>query len=453
MSDIRSFWQTVYERFDPEGPARPPAWRAERPYSPRASILAGLDRPFGTAKHYVVLGTVGTGKTTELLAIAQEQTRERMVVFLDVWRHFEERVGDPAALDHVQPWEILLLIGLSVYGSAQEVLGHAWSQEHLSPFERAVAAFHDSASAPTSASAGADAGLRVDLAKLAGNIAVLAGSAASGSAGAALVALGKAAGAGRWDFQLGVRGRAPLSDQDDRVRDLQNAVNLLIGTLQQRYQRLLVVVDGLDRIRTEATTRGLFTESTLLGSLVCATVLTGPLVLRRRRLAAQMRHFEPKVLANVPVLDQRDPTQPGPGIDFFLEVYARRMGDLDTAALGLTDEHLRRLAFFSGGRVRDFVRFVRMVAERAWDRALPRADGDIVDDCIDERRRVMEMGLDRGHIRVLAAVMQDPEHLLPEGDQVDDLLDQWSLLPYPNESEWYFPHPLLTMRRVRPEHG
>ena len=25
----------------------------------------------------------------------------------------------------------------------------------------------------------------------------------------------------------------------------------------------------------------------------------------------------------------------------------------------------------------------------------------------------------------------------------------WCLLPYPNGSEWYFPHPLLTLRRVQ----
>jgi hypothetical protein len=61
----------------------------------------------------------------------------------------------------------------------------------------------------------------------------------------------------------------------------------------------------------------------------------------------------------------------------------------------------------------------------------------------------MEAGLDRGHIEILASVAKDPEHLLPDDERVDELLDQWSLLPYPNESEWYFPHPLLTIHRIK----
>jgi hypothetical protein len=263
--EARAFWEAVYERFDPEQPVRDPALRAERPYSPRNAIAAGLRRPFRDHKQYAVLGTVGTGKTTELLAVAEEQTRDRMVVFLDVWRHFQERVGDPAAMEHVQPWEILFLIGLAVYRSAQEILGHEWAKEHLSAFDDAVQGFVRTGETGAGRSSSKDAG-RVDLTKLMGNIAALAGSAVDGGTGLALRALSAVSGAGQWSFRLGERDRAPLSDQDDRVRALHSAINLLINTLQQRHRKLLVVVDGLDRIKTESTTRGLFVESTLLGS-------------------------------------------------------------------------------------------------------------------------------------------------------------------------------------------
>src|SRR5690606_3723714 len=155
------------------------------------------------------------------------------------------------------------------------------------------------------------------------------------------------------------------------------------------------------RVKNEDTSRGLFVESTLLGSLQCATVLTCPLALRRRRLAAQMRHFELEVLANVPVLDHEDPTRHGPGIDFFLEVYRRRVSELASPEQGIADVHLRKLAYYSGGRTRDFVRLVRMCAERAWDRNLAQVDEPIIDDCIDERRRIMELGLNRGLINLL----------------------------------------------------
>ena len=443
--DARAFWQQVYERFDPETPAIQSTWRAERPYSPRDVINAGLKRPFGTEKQYAVLGTVGTGKTTELLAIAEEQTRQRMVVFLDVWRHFQEQVGDATALHHVQPWEILFLIGLTVYRSARELLGHVWTDEHLEAFEGAVRVFVDTGQTRVGKSDGDRA---LDVAKLATKIVALAGSAVDGGTGIALRALGAATSAGRWNIRLGERGRVSLSDQDDRVRGLLNAVNLLIGTLQQRYQKLVIVVDGLDRINNEDTTRGLFVESTLLGSLSCATVLTGPLTLRRRRMAARMRHFEPRVLANVPVLDHREPGKPGPGIAFFLDIYRRRVAQIVHGGMGIPEPFLHELAYYSGGRARDFIRLVRMCAERAWDRAVPRVDRPIIDACIDERRRLMEMSLNRGHIQVLQEVMRDPQHLLPENELVEELLDQWCLLPFPNESEWYYPHPLLTLKLV-----
>jgi hypothetical protein len=45
--------------------------------------------------------------------------------------------------------------------------------------------------------------------------------------------------------------------------------------------------------------------------------------------------------------------------------------------------------------------------------------------------------------------MADPAHLLPDEESVEDLLDSFYLLPYPNESEWYYPHPLLTMHLVK----
>ena len=89
-----------------------------------------------------------------------------------------------------------------------------------------------------------------------------------------------------------------------------------------------------------------------------------------------------------------------------------------------------------------------MVAERAWDHGAAVAPQEIVNDAIDERRNVMEMGLNKRHIELLIEVMQDPERLLPDDEAIEALLEQWCLLPYPNGSEWYFPHPLLTLRRV-----
>ena len=450
MPEPKDIWEALYRRFDPDEPAHTGQWRADRRWSPIPSISAGLKRPFGE-KRYLVMGTVGTGKTTELLRVAEERSEDHVVVFLDLWRHFEEGVGDPNALQHVQTWEVLLLIGLAVYRAAEARFGHVWSKEDLKDLERAAARFTDR---PGDTSGGGS----VDLARLASSLLVFAGGPvgvlAGSAAEAGVKAIGEVARASRWDFKIGVSGRKSLPDQDERVQEMLGAVNALIGTIQHQYRRLLLLVDGLDRIKVAETTRSLFVESTVLGSLSCATVLTAPLVLRRKGLAAQVRRFEPKVLANAPVIDRHDPHREGDGIEFLLDVFRRRVEDLPApAGLGraadcITEPHLRHLAWCSGGRARDFVRFIRMVAERAWDHGAAIAPPEIVNDAIDERRNVMEMGLNKRHIELLIEVMQDPERLLPDDEAIEALLEQWCLLPYPNGSEWYFPHPLLTLRRV-----
>jgi hypothetical protein len=131
------------------------------------------------------------------------------------------------------------------------------------------------------------------------------------------------------------------------------------------------------------------------------------------------------------------------------EVFRRRVDDLAPDGTIVPEPLLRKLAYFSGGRTRDFVRFIRLLSDRCWDRELAQADLAAVDDVIDERRRVLEAGLNRRHVDIMSAVLADPRHMLPDDDIVDEMLDNWWLLPYPNESEWYQPHPLLMLVKLR----
>lgn len=55
----------------------------------------------------------------------------------------------------------------------------------------------------------------------------------------------------------------------------------------------------------------------------------------------------------------------------------------------------------------------------------------------------------RGDIDQLLEIAKDPDHRLPDGDIARELLTYGRLLPYPNESEWFYPHPLLTLSLVR----
>lgn len=93
----RPIWETIYKRFDPERPAEDKATRADRPLSPAEAIGHSLDMPIADSR-ILLTGTVGTGKTTELMRLAEAREGKEFVVFLDLERHFSEVVRDSPAL-------------------------------------------------------------------------------------------------------------------------------------------------------------------------------------------------------------------------------------------------------------------------------------------------------------------------------------------------------------------
>jgi hypothetical protein len=296
----------------------------------------------------------------------------------------------------------------------------------------------------------------MDLGKVAGDmlgagalllpLAALAPPAAA--AAAAGLGVAKAVAAGVRHFVPVGLSKKRLEDQHDSTQSLLAAANTIIGFVQQNARRVLLIIDGLDRIREEDRALDLFVRSELLSRLACRTIVCAPFALRSAPSAAAVRRFQKVVLANEPVLDEVDPSKPGPGVAFFSDLFQRRTSDLRAPAL-LGGEQLRHLAYVSGGRARDFVRLIRGVAELGWDADVTTATDAIVDEVIDEARRDRELGLDAGHIALLRQVMDDPERQLPKDPLARKLLDWGHLLPYPNESEWYYPHPLLTLRLLK----
>ncbi|NJK31852.1 MAG: hypothetical protein HC927_05220 [Deltaproteobacteria bacterium] len=268
-------WAELYERFDPEKPAFKKEWRVERKYSPAQEISAALARPIGGPKRFMVLGGIGSGKSTELYGIAERRAEAEPVVFVDLVEHFDQRVGDLPALEQVQAWEVLLLVGLALYAAGEEAFGHKWSKDLRKRFDDVGQEFvEDDDDKPT-----------FDAAKLASVVATMAGGAVGGllggplgvAAGAGLVGIGQAGGALQWRFKIGVRGRAERSDQEPRVQRLLAVVNSFIADLQSSYScRLTIFVDGLDRIREVERARALFINSGLLGQVGCDIVVTGP---------------------------------------------------------------------------------------------------------------------------------------------------------------------------------
>lgn len=430
-----SVFRTIYERFDPEG-APPSEWRADRSRSPTKDILDRLRLGIGAGR-FLVVGTVGTGKSTELLRIAEGRARESFVVQLDLVSHFDRAVGNLTALQRVTSWEVVFLSAIAIARAAQERLGLELVDGALSDLEAAWKRAAKKSGVPGSTTA------TINLTKLAKSMAILASAVGGGPAGAeaakTLLAPLDAADV-KWKLPVG-RSVRRLDDQDDEVQTLLQAANVIINDVQYRHgRRVLLVLDGLDRIEGHDEAGGLFLGSSILSQLQCQSVVCGPFILRHDAGLSTVRGFDIEVLVNEPVIDFDDPGSPGPGVEFMLEVFARRTADL---AVEVPEAIVREVAHRSGGRVRDFVKLVReLAAQVLLDEAGSVTEAHLA-TALKKQRLLLETGLTKNHLDVLRAVMADPHRSYPAGEIGYELLRTSKLLPYPNGSAWYYPHSLL----------
>ncbi|WP_170228771.1 AAA family ATPase [Polyangium fumosum] len=439
----RETWLAVIDRFDPELSPRNPAWRAPRSRSPARMVCEWLEIARGVPR-LLVTGTIGTGKTTELQRIAEERSGKEFVVFVDLERHCADVVHDAQAIERVSPWEVCFLMGVALLRAAEERLDFELPKKHREDLANRWATLAKRTNPDTPP--------QIDIGSLAKSMVVLASSAATGApgaVGAGLQLLKAGAEAVKWTAPFG-KTREALADQESDVQALLDCVNTLIGLVQQRGSRILFIIDGLDRIRDFDRAKALFIDSVLISQLACPLVICGPFALRHHPATASIRGFhDVPSLVNEPVLLKSKPKQRGPGIEFFRELYARRVSDLPGGPALFTAEQIDELAYYSGGRAREFVAFIFRIAGLASLNDLPQATDDLVKRVLDEFRRKRETGLHKGHIQTLEEIARDPDHRLPQGPLAQELLSYGTLLPYPNDSEWYFPHPLLLRHMIK----
>jgi len=465
--DFTRFWEEFEVVFDPEKPVEQPRLFAERErkYSAVASIVRGLRPEAKTRSKYLLTGTQGNGKTSELIHCAAELAKTRIVVRVDIWDHLTLTVGEPAALERLEPWELVSVVGTAIFRAGTE-LGQNWTKPETKAVEKALAELH---------SDGSQNPPKVDLVTLARGIAVavggIAGAFIGGPSGTALGSLvgeqtvktatslvTTAADATSWTLPIG-QSRRRSSDQDPKVQALLSAVNRLIMSLHETLKRpLVLILDGLDRLRDEERVSALFVRSDLLSRLICDAIVTAPMLAMRVE-APLISNFKHKDLGNIPVVDRDAPERLRPHITFFTDLARRRINlireTLDAEGIACPDDplpkaQLDRLAYLSGGVVRDFVRLVRLASSEALDTGAEQISKEHIEPAIRELRLRYEWMINADEIAVLRRVMDDPSRRLPGGELARSLLRQKRLLPYPNDSTWYYPHPLLTLGVLRP---
>lgn len=428
----RRFWEAVYASFNPEEAIRDVELLAHRELDPLPRIARRLG--ISRAPHRsIISGISGAGKSSSLFQLGAEMASDRLVVFVDLHEHVSNQLHDPTVLDRVEAWELLGLLGLAIVNTGESFLGHRWS---------------DAAKALVRLLSEAEPRTKAGLFDV--DVPVLSNASLAGALSTALVGVTPVAGAlwSRLSEGIIIRTKVRASGHFGEVVD---AINPLLDELEQHYGRqVLLLIDGLDRVSAPEQVLALFGRASWMRELKCGVVATAPDLLTQPALRAG---FEIVELPNLPVLDHSDPRRYGPGIGFFVDLVDKRLTSV-RAHVGHEEGQpiddpfppaiVDRLAYSSGGIVSDFVRLIRLAAERAWDEGTLALDESLTDAVVFDRRRELVVGLTRDERAILSSVAQDVGHGLPDDPHVASLMRRHRLIAYPNETVWYYPHPLLS---------
>jgi hypothetical protein len=429
---VMAIWKQVYERFDPVKPGDGEVHVPRDRYNPIAGEVAErLLLPLDHQK-IILAGGRGSGKSTELLAVGSQLAEHKDVILFDLHAHFVGAVRDTAALERVQAHELVGILGLAVLRAGSDRLGVVEWGGHDKRFAAALSALQPSATSEAP---------MLDVAKLVKGVSVTVGSLTGGAVVAGgLVLLENLADS--FDWRVGLPDQRIKIDQEAPIQALLTATNALLDHVRGFCERdLVIILDGLDRVRSEETFVQLVVGSSLLSQLRADLVVTFDLGLVERHRNS-LQAWSILDFTYVPVVTRDGLAPDERGVTFLGDVVRRRLDLIHQPDL-LRDGQIARLAFDSAGSVRDLVRLVREVAVQCMIRKIAVADDAAIDKVLDRHRREQEGGLHTGHIRVLRGLLADPERRLPEDPLVVYLLNRQLILAYPNRSTWFLPHTAL----------
>ena len=236
-------------------------------------------------------------------------------------------------------------------------------------------------------------------------------------------------------FRKTVRARA-----EARLSDLITRLNELLISLRKRFgRRILVIVDGVDKIYNLRQAADLFLYgSNALSAPACRIIYTVPFPLfyspdfQQVRQQFHRNHLLPNVKTR-----NRDSSPYAPGQEMLREVILRRMGEQL-----ITPEALERLIHASGGLLRELLRLARLSILSALDRGAERIMPEDVEWAIREVqntfRRILKAE-DFLHLREVCETKQ-LDQLPPR--MADRLLHNLSVLEY-NGDVWWDVHPVV----------
>ena len=397
----------AYNLFDPLRPLEGEwmqAFYVERPQSASIQpLIAELELDERSDDKTLFSGHRGSGKTTELNRLAQALAPTHIVVQMDM-----ESLLNLGDVDYA---DLLVMIGLEVFRHAatvgprleREKLENLrfWYTTHILEKDQRGALDSEFAATLNAGIASITARLRTDAPRR---------------------------------QTVRAQAQANLSDLLERLNDLLNELQ------QKAKKRILVIVDGLDKMYNLDQVRNLFLHgANALVEPRCRILYTVPIPLYYTNDFQQVRlsYHRSFSLPNIKVWE-RDGQPCAEGRETLKKLVLRRM-----AEELITGEALEQLVDYSGGLLKELVSLTRASVLRA--RSLRGERGPVQQDDVEYAARQV-----RNAYRALLTKegYQELQRILQGGrfantPLAQDLLHNLSLLEYNGDGIWWTVHPIV----------
>ncbi len=392
------------------------------------------DLQLETAGKWVVCGSMGSGKSSELAHLGGLLQADYAVIGLDL-------PNTVASVDRIQPAEVLFLIGVAAIRAAADLWNHKIGDDAIKQLQAALRPL-------------LTPGLDLQPSEILQGAALFAANVLAPGSTALVGAAARAVG-GAVSGKLPRSRPSPINGVTRSVHDgepdlvrLQEAVDRILAEVAE-VRPPIVLVDGLDKIQELPSIRKMFSSSRILSLPASPIVYTAPITLmlatewqaaggqfRRERLTNIVIHRP-----DLPGIDIAD-AKLRAGLHVLRQVVEKRLALADLPANEVfAADSLERLIASSGGVLRNLILVCRYAIEIAFRARAPHVSPEVADEAVNELRKEYEITMNSLRRDELVHVLAHGE---PSGRDVSlELLLGGYALPYSNGKVWFEPHPIL----------
>ncbi len=375
MAREAKFWLQLRKAFNPGevlAEQRGKDFYCDREHSPFDDICDDFDKALELLRPPIAFftGHRGSGKSSLLLRVFEHFKDDVFVIYFDIEHNLDSTKANQI--------DLLYLLGAAVFKAAERE-GLAPDPKNLQ--ELAISVYTLTHETKEKAR---DAALNV--AELAKGLFVFSAK----LLGAGLVETMAEALLKPFTLSSGVSEEtARKREIEPQVQTIINNINLIIADVETGARKpLMILVDGLDKLRRPEQAQLIFLDNSALRGPLCRVMYTVPMLIYNSTQFNQVEEeCKSYLLPNVKLYD-RNADQKGhdPGYRTMNEVVEKRLASLklkpgDVFAPGVLDELIRK----SGGVLRWFIGLVQDSCKFAQRRKLDQVDMDCAQQAIDQR--------------------------------------------------------------------